>query len=64
MEELCRELAREQISALCDEVMAAADEDAKRSALEAALSKMYEARGEVRWGNDTLHFYGFSMRWM
>lgn len=48
VEELCRELGREAITALCDTVEAAEGEDAKRAALEAALSHMYEARGEVR----------------
>lgn len=48
VEELCRELAREQITALCGDVEAAKGEDAQRDALEAALNQMYEARGEVR----------------
>lgn len=48
VEELCRELGREAITALCDAVEAAGEEDAKRAALEAALSQMFEARGEVR----------------
>eukprot|EP00892_Ulva_mutabilis_P012565 jgi/Ulvmu1/9681/UM055_0019.1 len=46
VEELCRELTREPLATLCDGVEAADGEDAQRSVLEAALSQMYEARGE------------------
>lgn len=48
VEELCRELLRPAIESLCTEVETCEEgEDAKRGLLEAALSRVYESRGEV-----------------
>ena len=49
VEELCRELPRAMIEDLCKAVEGCdGGEDAKRALLEAALTRMYESRGEVR----------------
>lgn len=49
VEELCRELPRTAIEELCTEVEGCeGGEDSKRTLLEAALSQVYESRGEVR----------------
>lgn len=48
VEELCRELPRAAIEDLCTEVEGCeGGEEAKRGLLEAALSSVYESRGEV-----------------
>ena len=48
VEELCRELARAAIEELCKQVeQCDGGEDTKRALLEAALTRMYQSRGEV-----------------
>jgi hypothetical protein len=47
VEELCRELSRAQLEALCSDVEGQVDEAGKRSLLEQALQTVYESKGEV-----------------
>lgn len=53
-EDLCKELPRAAIEALCAAVEGAAGEDAARAAVAAAVDEMYGSRGEVR--SHPLHF--------
>jgi hypothetical protein len=48
VEELCRELSREQLESLCAQLQAASNEDEKRRAVDDAVQQMYSTRGEVR----------------
>ena len=49
VEELCKDLSKDKIEALCGAMEKAEGDEAKRSAAAAALEELYSSRGEVRW---------------